>query len=206
MFKVFVVKEILFMNLIVGGLVFVSNASAGPVTIPNTFQSGQPALASEVNGNFAAVKDAVDANSALIPVVKDGTGQVLGTFLDFTTSSFGPTYKVLNYNNYILAINMSIGALREETVFYLSSDCTGTPYFYQPQSLIYDSFSLYYVPIGATPLIAPTTNSYYDIFSSTCVIETPSIWGALFPLTPNDPAVTGVSTTSFTTPITIGRQ
>ena len=37
---------------------------AGNVTIPNTFVSGTPAKASEVNDNFSAVKTAVDDNDA----------------------------------------------------------------------------------------------------------------------------------------------
>ncbi len=37
-------------------------ANAAPVTIPNSFNAGTPAVAAEVNGNFDAVKTAVDDN------------------------------------------------------------------------------------------------------------------------------------------------
>jgi len=37
-------------------------ATAATVTIPNTFTSGTPAVAAQVNGNFTAVKTAVDDN------------------------------------------------------------------------------------------------------------------------------------------------
>lgn len=42
------------------------SAFAGPVNIPTTFTSGTPAVASEVNGNFTAVKSAVDDNNTRI--------------------------------------------------------------------------------------------------------------------------------------------
>lgn len=41
-------------------------AWAGDVTIPNEFSSGSPAVASEVNANFNAVKSAVDDNNTRI--------------------------------------------------------------------------------------------------------------------------------------------
>lgn len=41
-----------------------SLAQAGEVTIPHTFSAGTPALASQVNANFAAVETAVDGNAA----------------------------------------------------------------------------------------------------------------------------------------------
>ncbi len=43
-----------------------SPLSAGPLTIPHEFQSGTPALASEVNQNFGAVKAEVDDNNSRI--------------------------------------------------------------------------------------------------------------------------------------------
>lgn len=43
-----------------------SVAVAGSVTIPNTFTSGTPAVAGDVNDNFTAVKTAVDDNDARV--------------------------------------------------------------------------------------------------------------------------------------------
>ncbi|MBA1330858.1 transcriptional regulator, partial [Candidatus Endoriftia persephone str. Guaymas] len=40
-----------------------TSAIASEVTIPNTFSAGSPAVASEVNANFSAVKTAVDDNN-----------------------------------------------------------------------------------------------------------------------------------------------
>lgn len=45
---------------------FTSDASAGSLTIPKTFVSGETARASEVNDNFSAVKTEVDDNNARI--------------------------------------------------------------------------------------------------------------------------------------------
>ncbi|MGI9302400.1 MAG: SUMF1/EgtB/PvdO family nonheme iron enzyme, partial [Gammaproteobacteria bacterium] len=53
-------------------------AGAGPVTIPNTFQSNTPAVAAEVNGNFGAVKDAVDDNDARITGLETGNAACAG--------------------------------------------------------------------------------------------------------------------------------
>jgi hypothetical protein len=45
-------------------------AANAQVTIPNTFQSGTPARAADVNANFSAVKAAVDANAADIAALE----------------------------------------------------------------------------------------------------------------------------------------
>ena len=45
-------------------------ALAGSVTIPNTFVAATPAVAAEVNANFAAVKAAVDDNDARITALE----------------------------------------------------------------------------------------------------------------------------------------
>ena len=50
-------------HILIGLMVAGSMVMAGSVTIPNHFTSGTKAMASEVNGNFAAVKTAVDGNA-----------------------------------------------------------------------------------------------------------------------------------------------
>lgn len=47
--------------------------SAGTVDVPHQFQSGQRALAAEVNENFAAVEGAVDGNAADIAALQQGS-------------------------------------------------------------------------------------------------------------------------------------
>jgi len=45
-------------------------AHAGSVTVPNTFTADTPAVASQVNGNFSAVKTAVDDNDSRIAALE----------------------------------------------------------------------------------------------------------------------------------------
>ena len=47
---------------------------AATVTIPNTFTSGTPAVAAQVNDNFTAVADAVNANDSAITALQAGSG------------------------------------------------------------------------------------------------------------------------------------
>lgn len=54
------------MSLVVSGLILSASVLAGTVTIPNTFSSGDAAVAQEVNDNFSAVKAAVDDNDSSI--------------------------------------------------------------------------------------------------------------------------------------------
>ncbi|MEW6434448.1 MAG: hypothetical protein AB1730_23350 [Myxococcota bacterium] len=66
------------------GLVIAGIAVAGNVTLPNTFQPNTPARAAEVNANFAAVKTAVDDNSAQISTLATRltAAEVAGAALD----------------------------------------------------------------------------------------------------------------------------
>ena len=67
------------------------SASAAPADIPNTFVSGGKAVASEVNANFDAVKDAVDDNDARITSVEQmKQNRVTGT------CSVGQTISAIN--------------------------------------------------------------------------------------------------------------
>ncbi len=60
--------SILFLGLSLGG--FLNTAVASSVTIPNTFTSGTPAVAAEVNGNFTAIKNGVDDNNNRIKAIE----------------------------------------------------------------------------------------------------------------------------------------
>lgn len=76
---------------------YAHSAFTGPVTIPNTFESGEPALAAEVNGNFSAIETAIDDNDARITTNTDSIDDVdsrLGTvetgFVSMSPSAFKP--------------------------------------------------------------------------------------------------------------------
>lgn len=66
-----------------GGLVVVSLlatfAWASDVTLPHTFTAGTTARAAEVNGNFSAVKVAVDNNYSLISSLQAVVAEIQGT-------------------------------------------------------------------------------------------------------------------------------
>ena len=50
-----------------------TQVSASSVTIPNSFTAGTAAIAAEVNGNFDAVKSAVDDNDSRLNALESGT-------------------------------------------------------------------------------------------------------------------------------------
>ena len=52
--------------LLILGIAFINNIQAADLTIPNTFTAGTPAVAVDVNANFAAVETEVDDNNASI--------------------------------------------------------------------------------------------------------------------------------------------
>lgn len=64
-------KKSVALALVVGSGFFGGTAWAGTVTLPNTFTSGTPALAAEVNANFSAVKGAVDDNHTRLTAVEE---------------------------------------------------------------------------------------------------------------------------------------
>jgi len=61
--------------LVALGVIFASYAaSASDLTIPNTFNAGDPAVASDVNDNFSAVADAVNDNDSRIAALEGAGG------------------------------------------------------------------------------------------------------------------------------------
>jgi hypothetical protein len=67
---------------------FASMASASSVTIPNNFTAGTAAVAAEVNGNFSAVKSAVDDNDSRLSNLEAGAVSVsLGSLIDSSDGS-----------------------------------------------------------------------------------------------------------------------
>lgn len=60
-------NKLLFLTL---SLLLVSPAFAGSVDVPNTFQSGEQAVAQEVNDNFTALETAVNDNDARIAALE----------------------------------------------------------------------------------------------------------------------------------------
>jgi len=59
-------KKTHFITMAAAAMLISSGAWAGALTIPNTFTAGTPAVAAQVNANFAAAKTAVDDNNTRI--------------------------------------------------------------------------------------------------------------------------------------------
>jgi len=53
-------------------ILMLTGAAFGKTQVPNTFQSGQPALAEEVNDNFDALAEAIDQNVSDIQAIPAG--------------------------------------------------------------------------------------------------------------------------------------
>jgi hypothetical protein len=106
-------------------------APAGDVTIPNTFQSGTPAVAAEVNANFTAVETAVDDNDGRIAALE----AALAT-LQATVTSQAATINILqktalSQSSAITALQSNLAAVQSSQVMaldpYLSVDTAGDP-------------------------------------------------------------------------------
>jgi len=61
-------KKKLFNYSLVAGAILIASTAFGQTQVPNTFQSGSPALASEVNENFDALAQAVQVLESTAPV------------------------------------------------------------------------------------------------------------------------------------------
>ena len=64
------------------GTLFIAGVSNAQTQVPNTFQSGQPARASEVNENFDVLETAINQNTTAIGQIPAGLAL---TFLEHLT-------------------------------------------------------------------------------------------------------------------------
>ncbi|MBF0456456.1 MAG: hypothetical protein HQK99_00995 [Nitrospirae bacterium] len=165
--------------------------------LPHTFSSGTTAKSSEINDNFAYV------NYGNI-VVKDGNGNELGTFLGMS----GGMTMVLNSNGYLFEIMMdpsnTPGSIKPNNIYFSSTNCSGTAYIYGSfigGTILSDGGGhLYYASKNASL----TTISYKSYYYYGCSSSSGTI--TALPALPNDSSVTGVSSSSFTLPLTVGRR
>lgn len=72
-----------------------STAHADNLTIPNVFSPNTPAIAAEVNENFAAVESSVDDNDARITGLEGGANYGLSGFLNDFSSNLTSTYSLV---------------------------------------------------------------------------------------------------------------
>ena len=181
-------------SLLLGFFAYMQNAVAG---VPNAFLSGTVAKSSEVNDNFNFVNFG--------NIVVKANGIELGSYI----GRHGSVVDVLNSNGYIIPIRYDqiYTASGLWDIVYATTDCTGPAYTYNfpVGTIISNKFDgqLYYVGKNASPTDV-TIGSYVDTETGQCLTATQT--NTFYPLTPNDPSVTGVSSATFSLPLTIERR
>lgn len=116
------------------------NVYAGKVTIPNVFSSNTPAKAADVNNNFNAVASAINASADDISALQSGIGagysiklydsqlKAVGWYVGSGGSSSVIIKDALGY--YQLEVERTGFTEYSDYLFYLTLDCTGTPYYF----------------------------------------------------------------------------
>lgn len=186
------------------------------VTLPHTFTAGTPAVASEVNGNFSAVRDGVNTNETSISSntssITDNTSSIsslssqVGRWITRTRERqigymADSRNTFMSKEGYYFYMFSSAGVSDPITlqgvplaggVFYISSNCDSDIYINpKPSGLFLNSvFRIgsndYYVDYENTPTF---TGTVYQGTPGSCTetAQNVGVWLAI----PNDPSVTG---------------
>lgn len=166
---------------------------------PHTFTAGNVISAAEMNANFDAIIADINRIDGLLALdgtmtLVDGNGATIGSIIDFPTA----VPLVYNQQRYFFDVKKDTGKI-VSTIYYTGFNCDGTPYSHGPPGKVVSDISnaKWYIPKNATT-ISVTTQSYDD-------------WGlclggsythSVYPITANDPAVTGVPNT-FVLPLSV---
>jgi hypothetical protein len=207
-------------------VLLLSSSVFAQTQVPNTFQSGQPARASEVNENFSELETAVNQNASDvtsnaaviaantnaiqgtgIPRVLDGGDNLIGYLVNIEDSN--QSIDVLTEQGYIRS-GLAFSNGQEPfpgTVWFSGGNCTGTAYTDMPNGFVrvlYDETGvekLYYADKNSAAQVSPTILSLTG--NAGCSAYCCAISRA-WPVLPNDPVITGFSNqTSYTVPIKI---
>jgi len=199
-----------------------SLAVADTLDVPNTFTSGTPARASEVNANFSAAEAAVNdndsrisANSAAIAqrgsvLVYDGNDTELGVLVDINDDQC--CISVATPQGYIFSVKLADASLAGTTnsagsLYYESLNCTGTAYdLNTPAGFIvrlYDLSGVVGLYYASRDSVATADITFSSASSSEgCVtLSLPFQMEFSWPVLPNDPATTGLSDVALAVPI-----
>ena len=187
-------------GMVIGAGIFAGLAVTTLVAVTVTsFTTGETLTAAKLNENFTALKASVESLSSFPHYeIQDATGTKIAD-----VTGIGPITST-GYRIYDLspALNSSTGQmyyLGQITKYYETTDCTGTAYFpgknYKDILTSVDGNS-YYVSESATP-VNFAAKSYYSGSCSTSTFTS----RYYFPLTANDPAVTGFDPSSYTAPL-----
>jgi hypothetical protein len=167
------------------------------------------ANANQIQSNTDAIVigDAALANR-LPPIVVDGNGDEIGQLITIGENLWN--VMAINQFGYIVNISFQDGALHRDGLVYESADCSGTPYartwgtFSGLVLISYDSLGnpgLYYVDKTATPVMnLPMCSSSFE---SGCEISTVCGTETVWPVSRNEPTVTGVTNAAYALPIRV---
>lgn len=140
-------------------------------------------------------------------VVKDGNGNVIGTLIGKGHHNLSGLF-VLTDKGYTFDIDPKTGTMFDGKFlfFYATDECSGTPYSSTIAGHVVKGpdNNLYYIQ-KYTSFSIVTINSYYVPDGGLCVKRDPPLDILALPLIPNDPNITGLNSSSFTTPLTIDR-
>jgi hypothetical protein len=173
--------------------------------VPNTLSSGTTAQTNEVNAKLQHVNYG--------NIVVKANGVEIGACLGVANTGNGNGIGVLNANGYNMIILPYEARISSAIFYYTTSDCTGTAYasisrsqqFAIPGTIINDANNLgqlFYICKNCNPI--DLTTSLYVKSGGSCMVDKSS--GRYYPLTPNDPTVTGVNAHTFAMPITVDRR
>lgn len=107
-------------------LLLTCSAQAGVLTVPNSFTSGTPAVATEVNQNFTAVKTEVDDNDGRIALLEATLATLQTTITSLQNTVTAQAATITNLQSQLATVNNSnVMALNPYLTVDTSSDPRG---------------------------------------------------------------------------------
>ena len=188
------------------------NANASSI---GTVQVNVDSIGASVNVNAGAISDntaAIEAGDAelalrLGPVVLDGNNNEIGQLISIGENFWDLV--AINQFGYIQGISFENGAIGSGALVFESSNCSGTPYamdtFGGHVKTYFDAFgnpTLYYIAKDAIAISNFSSGSLS--FEGGCFTQAGS-GQTVWPVSVNDPAVTGISSGTYPLPIRIDR-
>jgi len=186
--------------------------------VPHRFKAGDRLNSSKLNENFTYLEQLAKSGGGNI-LVKDGANNVLGRLISLTMAGTNEKIvRIFSSTGYYFSVSMSTGKLALiNTSFGYFSDAgcsqpllvpsdsvglNGEVFEYQKNAV---SLGVYYINKSAVP--NSTTGSYYNYDSKKAMCNGPysvSTSGiGFYTATFNDSLITGVSSVTYTLPITL---
>lgn len=97
-------------KIVAGVGILLAATSVMAVEVPNQFEAGQPALASEVNANFNAVANAAEDNSTNVMLVSEQVDANAADIADLKAANAGSNSPALNFHVFDGSLN-NLGTL-----------------------------------------------------------------------------------------------